>query len=144
MFEQRLESDHEARWWRPLPDGRIGCQLCPRACKLREGQRGVCFVRQRRHGSLCLTDYGRSSGFWVDPVEKKPLNHFYPGTGVLSFGTVGCSLGCRFCQNWELSNPRKSGRRSEECATPEVIARAASALGCQAVAFTYNDPVIFA
>ncbi len=99
--------DHyNARYWRLLDNGKIQCDLCPRACKLGEGQRGFCFVRQRRDNRMTLATYGRSSGFCIDPIEKKPLNHFYPGTGVLSFGTAGCNLGCRFCQNWHSKCPK--------------------------------------
>jgi pyruvate formate lyase activating enzyme len=131
------------RWWHALEDGRIQCDLCPRDCRLREGQRGFCFVRQRVGGQLYLTTYGRSSGFCVDPIEKKPLNHFYPGTSVLSFGTAGCNLGCRFCQNWDISKAREWDTLADE-ASPEAIAEAARRMGCRSVAFTYNDPVIFA
>ena len=138
-----LESNHPGRWWTPLADGRIECRLCPRYCKLNEGQRGFCFVRRRAGDQIVLTTYGRSSGFCVDPIEKKPLNHFYPGTSVLSFGTAGCNLGCRFCQNWDISNAREFDRLADE-ASPETIAAAARRLGCRSVAFTYNDPVIFA
>jgi pyruvate formate lyase activating enzyme len=126
-----------------LPDGRMECRLCPRFCKLQEGQRGFCFVRQRTGGGMVLTTYGRSSGFCVDPIEKKPLNHFLPGTSVLSFGTAGCNLGCRFCQNWDISKARESDRLSD-VASPDAIAASAKRLGCRSVAFTYNDPVIFA
>ena len=136
-------SDYPGRWWTVLPDGRIECQLCPRFCKLNEGQRGFCFVRQRISDRIVLTTYGRSSGFCVDPIEKKPLNHFLPGTAVLSFGTAGCNLGCRFCQNWDISKARVWDKLAE-VASPERIARAAKRLGCRSVAFTYNDPVIFA
>jgi len=132
-----------ARWWHRLDDGRIQCDLCPRDCKLTEGQRGFCFVRQRVGDQMVLTTYGRSSGFCVDPIEKKPLNHFYPGSSVLSFGTAGCNLGCRFCQNWDISKARVADRLQDQ-ATPEEIARRAVELGCRSVAFTYNDPVIFA
>jgi len=142
-FEPATESNYEADWWTTLPDGRIECQLCPRECKLHEGQRGFCFVRRRVKDRLVLTTYGRSSGFCVDPMEKKPLNHFYPGTSVLSFGTAGCNLGCKFCQNWSISKAREVDRLAD-AASPETIARAAQRLGCKAVAFTYNDPVIFA
>jgi len=142
MLKPNLESDHPAQWWSMLPDGRLECQLCPRLCKLHEGQRGFCFVRQRVNNQLVLTTYGRSSGFCIDPMEKKPLNHFYPGTSVLSFGTAGCNLGCRFCQNWAISKARESDRLAD-AAEPVTIARAARRLGCKAVAFTYNDPVIF-
>jgi len=135
------------RWWHLLEDGRLQCDLCPRDCRLHEGQRGLCFVRMRGEGalrdSLLLTTYGRSSGFCVDPIEKKPLNQFYPGTSVLSFGTAGCNLTCKFCQNWDISKSREFDRLTDQ-ASPEVIARAAVELGCRSVAFTYNDPVIFA
>jgi pyruvate formate lyase activating enzyme len=125
------------------PDGRLECRLCPRYCKLQAGQRGFCFVRQRVGDALVLTTYGRSSGFCIDPIEKKPLNHFLPGTSVLSFGTAGCNLGCRFCQNWDISKAREFDRLAD-AASPEVIAGAAKRLGCRSVAFTYNDPVVFA
>ena len=137
------QSNHPARWWTPLPDGRIECRACPRLCKLQAGQRGFCFVRQNVGGRMVLTTYGRSSGFCVDPIEKKPLNHFYPGTSVLSFGTAGCNLGCRYCQNWDISKAREFDRLADQ-ASPETIAAAAQKLGCRSVAFTYNDPVIFA
>jgi pyruvate formate lyase activating enzyme len=130
------------KYWHRLEDGRIQCDVCPRFCKLNEGQRGMCFVRAREGDAVVLTTYGRSSGFCVDPIEKKPLNHFYPGSAVLSFGTAGCNLACRFCQNWDISKSREVSRLSDP-ATPEAIARAAQDLGCKSVAFTYNDPVIF-
>ncbi len=133
---------HPARYWRRLDDGRIGCDLCPRLCRLKDGQRGLCFVRQNLGGELVLTTYGRSSGFCVDPIEKKPLNHFHPGSAVLSFGTAGCNLACRFCQNWDISKSRQMDTLADD-ASPETIARAAAELGCRSVAFTYNDPVIF-
>ncbi len=137
------ESSHPARWWHALDDGRIQCDLCPRDCKLHEGQRGACFVRRMEHGRMVLTTYGRSSGFCVDPIEKKPLNHFYPGSSVLSFGTAGCNLACKFCQNWDISKSKDMDRLMES-ASPGKIARVAQELGCKSVAFTYNDPVIFA
>jgi len=137
------ESSYPGRWWNPLPDGRLECRLCPRFCKLNEGQRGFCFVRKRLDNEIVLTTYGRSSGFCIDPVEKKPLNHFLPGTSVLSFGTAGCNLGCRFCQNWDISKAREWDKLAD-AASPEDIAREARRLGCRSVAFTYNDPVIFA
>jgi len=130
------------RYWYPLADGRVQCDLCPRRCRLHEGQRGFCFVRMNQGGQIVLTTYGRSSGFCIDPIEKKPLNHFLPGTAVLSFGTAGCNLGCRFCQNWDISKSREMDTLADE-ASPETIARVAEALGCRSVAFTYNDPVIF-
>jgi len=136
------QGTHPTRYWHRLPDGRIQCDVCPRACKLREGQRGFCFVRARVGDAIVLTTYGRSSGFCVDPIEKKPLFHFLPGTPVLSFGTAGCNLGCRFCQNWDISKSREVDTLAQE-ASPEEIALAAERLGCRSVAFTYNDPVIF-
>src|SRR5678816_2529788 len=130
------------KYWHAVDDGRIQCDLCPRFCKLREGQRGMCFVRARENDAIVLTTYGRSSGFCIDPVEKKPLNHFLPGSAVLSFGTAGCNLACDFCQNWDISKSREVETLSEN-ASPDAIARAAAETGCRAVAFTYNDPVIF-
>jgi len=130
------------KYWHALDNGRVQCDLCPRFCKLQEGQRGLCFVRGRQDDRIVLATYGRSSGFCVDPIEKKPLNHFLPGTPVLSFGTAGCNLACKFCQNWDISKSRETDTLADQ-ATPEVIARAAERLGCASVAFTYNDPVIF-
>jgi pyruvate formate lyase activating enzyme len=130
------------RYWHRLEDGRIQCDVCPRLCKLHEGQRGLCFVRARQGDQMVLTTYGRSSGFCIDPIEKKPLNHFLPGTPILSFGTAGCNLTCKFCQNWDISKARELDRL-QDLATPEAIAEAALASGCRSVAFTYNDPVIF-
>ena len=130
------------RYWHKLDDGRVQCDVCPRYCKLHDGQRGLCFVRARRGDAIWLTTYGRSSGFCVDPIEKKPLNHFLPGTAVLSFGTAGCNLTCKFCQNWDISKSREIDTLAD-AASPVAIARAAEQLGCRAVAFTYNDPVIF-
>jgi len=138
-----VEAAHPGRWWHALEDGRLQCDLCPRDCRLHEGQRGLCFVRRMQGGRMVLTTYGRSSGFCVDPIEKKPLNHFYPGTSVLSFGTAGCNLACKFCQNWDISKSRELDRLQDE-ASPETIARAAVQLGCKSVAYTYNDPTIFA
>src|ERR687887_1773704 len=142
-MEQSIIEGVPGRYWHRLEDGRIQCDLCPRFCKLHEGQRGLCFVRARQNDQIVLTTYGRSSGFCVDPIEKKPLNHFLPGTSVLSFGTAGCNLGCQFCQNWSISKSREVASLSES-ATPEAVAAAAQRLGCRSVAFTYNDPVIWA
>ena len=130
------------RYWHKLDDGRVQCDLCPRLCKLREGQRGLCFIRANRNDQIVLTSYGRSSGFCIDPIEKKPLNHYLPGTAVLSFGTAGCNLACKFCQNWDISKSREIDTLGDR-AEPEKIARVAQQLGCRSVAFTYNDPVIF-
>ena len=137
------ESNYPARYWHWLDDGRMQCDLCPRDCRLHDGQRGACFVRQRVGDQMILTTYGRSSGFCIDPIEKKPLNHFYPGSSVLSFGTAGCNLACKFCQNWDISKSRDMDRLMDQ-ATPEAIADAAARNACKSVAFTYNDPVIFA
>lgn len=142
---QKAETDfyRPGRWWHKLEDGRIQCDLCPRFCRLKSGQRGFCFVRLCEGEQIVLTTYGRSSGFCIDPIEKKPLNHFYPGSSVLSFGTAGCNLGCRFCQNWDISKAREMERLADQ-ATPEMIAQSAARQGCRSVAFTYNDPTIFA
>ncbi|RMD78355.1 MAG: AmmeMemoRadiSam system radical SAM enzyme [Gammaproteobacteria bacterium] len=131
-----------ARYWHRLPDGRLQCDLCPRYCKLRDGQAGLCFVRRRQGEGMVLSTYGRSSGYCVDPIEKKPLYHFLPGTPVLSFGTAGCNLACKFCQNWDMSKAREMDVLADQ-APPELIAAAARELGCSSVAYTYNDPVIF-
>ncbi len=130
------------RYWQTLDDGRVQCDICPRHCRLGEGQRGLCFVRAREHDQIVLKTYGRSSGFCVDPIEKKPLNHFLPGTPVLSFGTAGCNLTCKFCQNWDISKSREIDTLADS-ASPQALAHAAQQTGCRSVAFTYNDPVIF-
>lgn len=132
-----------ANWWHALADGRLQCDLCPRQCRLSEGQRGLCFVRQRQNNQLILDTWGRSSGFCVDPIEKKPLNHFYPGSSILSFGTAGCNLACKFCQNWDISKSRDTDKLGQQV-LPEHIANACQQLQTPAVAFTYNDPIIFA
>ena len=130
------------KYWHVLEDGRVQCDVCPRACKLHEGQQGLCFVRANKDSEIVLTTYGRSSGYCIDPIEKKPLNHFLPGSPVLSFGTAGCNLACKFCQNWDISKSREVDTLADE-ASPGKIARVASELGCRSVAYTYNDPVIF-
>jgi pyruvate formate lyase activating enzyme len=137
------DAAYPGRYWHQIEDGRIQCDLCPRDCRLHEGQRGACFVRQRLGDQMVLTTYGRSSGFCIDPIEKKPLNHFYPGSSVLSFGTAGCNLACKFCQNWDISKSRDMDRLMDQ-ASPALIAEAAYRTGSRSVAFTYNDPVIFA
>ena len=142
MNQAVLHDTVPTRYWHALENGRIQCDLCPRFCKLLEGQRGLCFVRARENDQIVLKTYGRSSGFCVDPIEKKPLNHFLPGTPILSFGTAGCNLACKFCQNWDISKSREQDTLADQ-ASPERIARAAARLGCSSVAFTYNDPVIF-
>ena len=134
--------NHKTKYWELLADGRVQCNVCPRECKLNEGQRGLCFVRACRDKEITLTTYGRSSGFCIDPIEKKPLNHFLPGTPVLSFGTAGCNLTCKFCQNYDISKSREMDKLADQV-SPEKIAIMAEELGCKSVAFTYNDPTIF-
>jgi pyruvate formate lyase activating enzyme len=136
------ESAIATRYWHRLADGRVQCDVCPRACRMHEGQRGLCFVRGVEQGEVRLYTWGRSSGFCVDPIEKKPLNHFLPGSAVLSFGTAGCNLACKFCQNWDMSKSREMDTLADR-ATPAMLAAAAVRLGCASVAYTYNDPVIF-
>ena len=133
---------HPTQYWRLLDDGRLQCDVCPRECRLQEGQRGLCYVRGREGDEVVLYSYGRSSGFCVDPIEKKPLNHFLPGSSVLSFGTAGCNLACKFCQNWDMSKSREMDTLADT-AMPVRLAETAVELGCQSIAFTYNDPVIF-
>ncbi len=133
---------HLGRWWSRHGE-RIQCDLCPRHCQMKPGQRGFCFVRKATLEGVSLTTYGRSSGFCIDPIEKKPLNHFFPGSSVLSFGTAGCNLACKFCQNWDISKSREMDRLMD-AASPTDLARVAKKNGCRSIAFTYNDPVIFA
>jgi pyruvate formate lyase activating enzyme len=130
------------KYWHKLEDGRVQCDLCPRDCKLKEGQRGLCFVRANENNQIVLTSYGRSSGFCIDPIEKKPLNHFLPGSPILSFGTAGCNLACKYCQNWDMSKARDMDRLMDE-ASPETLAITAERVGAKSIAYTYNDPVIF-
>ncbi|MGH8283004.1 MAG: AmmeMemoRadiSam system radical SAM enzyme [Gammaproteobacteria bacterium] len=141
-MENRAETIIPTRYWHVLDDGKVQCDVCPRACRLNEGQRGLCFVRGREQGQIKLFSYGRSSGFCIDPVEKKPLNHFLPGTSVLSFGTAGCNLACKFCQNWDMSKSREMDTLAD-LAMPESLAQTAQGFGCASLAFTYNDPVVF-
>src|SRR5579871_3963779 len=137
-----MDTMHPGRWWHKVDDGRFHCDLCPRGCTLKPGQAGFCYVRVADEKGIQLNTYGRSSGFCIDPIEKKPLNHFLPGTPILSFGTAGCNLGCKFCQNWDISKSREIDTLADS-ASPDALARAALRLGCRSVAFTYNDPVIF-
>lgn len=133
---------YPTKYWHITKENKIQCDVCPRGCKLQEGQRGLCYVRGRENNQIVLYTYGRSSGFCIDPIEKKPLNHFFPGSSILSFGTAGCNLICQFCQNWSISKSREMDTLADE-ASPELIAKAAKKLNCKSVAFTYNDPVIF-
>lgn len=135
---------HEARYWEPAAGGKVRCTLCPRDCRIGEGQAGFCFVRRNEGGKLVTSAWGRSTGFAVDPIEKKPLAHFHPGARVLSFGTAGCNLGCRFCQNWDISKARLDELHSEVDWTPERVVALARDAGCPGIAFTYNDPIIWA
>jgi len=140
---QKIENNTvTTRYWHRLDDGRVQCDLCPRFCKLKDGQQGLCFVRANQNNQIVMTSYGLSSGFCIDPIEKKPLNHFLPGTPVLSFGTAGCNLSCKFCQNWDMSKSREMQTLAAK-AGPQTIAEQAQAHDCRSVAFTYNDPVIF-
>ena len=140
--QSTTETVVETRYWHALPDGRVQCDICPRACRMHEGQRGLCFVRGAEAGGVKLFTYGRSSGFCVDPIEKKPLNHFLPGSAVLSFGTAGCNLACKFCQNWDMSKSREMDTLADR-ASPTELAAAAERLGCASIAYTYNDPTVF-
>ncbi|UCH53985.1 MAG: AmmeMemoRadiSam system radical SAM enzyme [Pseudomonadota bacterium] len=142
MSAETFSDTVATKYWHTLEDGRVQCDVCPRFCKLHAGQRGLCFVRANQDGKVVLTTYGRSSGFCVDPIEKKPLNHYLPGTPILSFGTAGCNLACKFCQNWDISKSREMDTLMDQ-ASPATIARAAHDLGCKSVAYTYNDPIIF-
>ncbi len=142
MIQSKAPATFPTEYWHILEDGRIQCDVCPRACKLREGQQGLCFVRARQDDKIVLTSYGRSSGFCIDPIEKKPLNHFLPGTPILSFGTAGCNLACKFCQNWDMSKSRQMDTLMDQ-AMPEQLAITAEKLGCRSLAYTYNDPIIF-
>lgn len=142
MMSPTFKTVVSTRYWHKLAGDRVQCDLCPRACRLKEGQTGFCFVRANKGGEVVLTTYGRSSGFCLDPIEKKPLYHFLPGTPTLSFGTAGCNLACKFCQNWNISKSRAMDQLAN-FATPEMIAQAAQRSGCRSVSYTYNDPVVF-
>jgi pyruvate formate lyase activating enzyme len=131
-----------AQWWEPDGNGKILCTLCPRYCKIGEGQAGFCFIRQNHNNKLYSIGYGRPTGFAIDPVEKKPLSHFYPGTSILSFGTAGCNLGCKFCQNWSISKAKADDLNSIY-ASPEDVVNLAKKYKVPSIAFTYNDPTVF-
>ena len=131
-----------AKWWESTDNNKILCTLCPRYCKIGEGQPGFCFIRQNIDGKLYSIGYGKPTGFAVDPIEKKPLNHFLPGTKILSFGTAGCNLGCKFCQNWSMSKAKLDDLNSLE-ASPEEVVNLAKRYHTPSIAYTYNDPTIF-
>lgn len=137
-----LTSTYPTKHWHKLVDGRIQCDICPRQCQLKPGQDGFCAVRGYAESGLVLRTFGRSIGLCIDPIEKKPLHHFLPGSSVLSFGTAGCNLSCRFCQNWNMSKARAI-HASTTISTPEAIAHAAKKFNCRSIAYTYNDPVVF-
>jgi pyruvate formate lyase activating enzyme len=137
-----MNTHFPTKYWHRIDEERIQCDLCPRYCRIKEGKQGFCYVRENHNGAVVLNTYGRSSGFCIDPIEKKPLNHFLPGTPVFSFGTAGCNLACKFCQNWDISKSREMDTLADQ-ASPEAIALTAHRLGCRSVAYTYNDPVIF-
>jgi len=137
-----LKNYHSTQYWHAIDENKVQCDLCPRFCQLAEGQRGFCFIRLNHNHQVMLSSYARSSGFAIDPIEKKPLNHFYPGSKVFSFGTAGCNLNCKFCQNWDMSKSREMDRLTST-ATPQQIALSAQQNHCKSVAYTYNDPVIF-
>ena len=131
-----------AKWWEPTDNNKILCTLCPRYCKIGEGQPGFCYIRQNHQGKLYSIGYGKPTGFAIDSVEKKPLNHFLPGTNILSFGTAGCNLGCKFCQNWSMSKAKLDDLHSLDV-SPEGVVELAKSYDTPSIAFTYNDPTIF-
>jgi pyruvate formate lyase activating enzyme len=137
-----MQNYKPTQYWHAINNNKVQCDLCPRYCQLSEGQRGFCFIRLNMNNQVILSSYGRSSGFAIDPIEKKPLNHFYPGSNILSFGTAGCNLNCKFCQNWDMSKSREMDRLSST-ASPQQIALYAQQNQCKSVAYTYNDPIIF-
>lgn len=141
-MNSQINKYHPAKWWKPADNGKLLCTLCPRYCTIGIGQAGFCFIRQNIEGNLYSTGYGRPTGFAIDPIEKKPLNHFLPGSEILSFGTAGCNLGCKFCQNWLTSKAKLDNVRSLY-ASPEDVISIAKKNRVPSIAFTYNDPVIF-
>jgi pyruvate formate lyase activating enzyme len=136
------ESLHEARWWETEPNGKVHCYLCPRHCHIGEGQAGFCFIRANEGGKLYSLGYAHPAALQIDPIEKKPLNHFLPGTRVFSMGTAGCNMGCFFCQNWDISKSRSDQVHSSHM-PPEDVVQLAIRSGCPSIAFTYNEPTIW-
>jgi pyruvate formate lyase activating enzyme len=139
---QSARALHEARWWEPDPSGRIHCYLCPRHCHIGPGQAGFCYIRVNQNGKLYSLGYASPAAIQVDPIEKKPLNHFLPGTRVFSMGTAGCNMGCFFCQNWDISKSHQDQVNSRHV-SPEEVPRLATEYGCASIAFTYNEPTIW-
>lgn len=136
------ENYHIAKWWELKSNGKILCTLCPRYCTIGEGQKGFCYIRENIDNKLYSIGYGKPTGFAIDPIEKKPLSHFLPGTNVLSFGTAGCNLGCKFCQNWTMSKSKIDDINSLN-ASPEDVVQLAKKYNTPSIAYTYNDPTIF-
>ena len=139
---QETEQLHEASWWEAEPGGRVHCYLCPRHCHIHAGQSGFCFIRVNRGGKLYSLGYGSPAALQIDPIEKKPLSHFLPGSRVFSMGTAGCNMGCFFCQNWDISKSRQDQVRSQRVA-PEDVPLLAIEHSCESIAFTYNEPTIW-
>ncbi|HXU50361.1 MAG TPA: AmmeMemoRadiSam system radical SAM enzyme [Candidatus Binatia bacterium] len=133
---------HEARWWESEANGKVHCYLCPRHCHIGEGQAGFCFIRANEGGKLYTLGYAHPAAIQIDPIEKKPLSHFLPGTRVFSMGTAGCNMGCFFCQNWDISKSRSDQVRSAHMPPEDVVALAIEN-GCPSIAFTYNEPTIW-
>ncbi|MHB8411559.1 MAG: AmmeMemoRadiSam system radical SAM enzyme [Candidatus Acidiferrales bacterium] len=140
---RKSESLHEARWWDADASGKLHCYLCPRHCHIGDGQAGFCFIRVNQGGKLYSLGYASPAAIQIDPIEKKPLNHFLPGTKILSMGTAGCNMGCFFCQNWDISKSRSDQVHSTHL-EPEQVVELAIHHGCPAIAFTYNEPTIWA
>ena len=133
----------EAKYYEVLDQGRVHCYLCPKHCKIWQGLAGFCFIRKNIGGKLYSLGYGRPAAVNIDPIEKKPLFHFLPGTRILSMGTAGCNMGCKFCQNWDISKA-KADQVHSRFLSPEAVVEAAVQYRCPSIAFTYNEPTIFA
>src|SRR5579859_3130823 len=133
---------HEAQWWEPEANGKVHCYLCPRHCHIGRGQSGFCYIRTNQEGKLYSLGYGAPAALQVDPIEKKPLNHFLPGSRVFSMGTAGCNMGCFFCQNWDISKSRQDQVNARDV-PPEEVPQLALRYGCDSIAFTYNEPTIW-
>jgi len=142
IMKSFVETKHEARWWETMADGRLHCYLCPRHCHIGEGQSGFCFIRKHEAGRLLQLGYGRPAAIQIDPVEKKPLNHFFPGSKIFSMGTAGCNMGCFFCQNWDISKAKADQVNAADL-SPDAVVDLAQEQGCPHLAFTYNEPTIW-
>jgi len=135
-------SQVEARYYKKLPDREIECELCPRACRLGDKERGYCGVRENQGGTYYTLVYGKACSVNIDPIEKKPFFHFLPGTSALSMATAGCNVNCKFCQNWEISQVRPEQVDHRDF-SPEMVAAEAQAYRCPSVAYTYTEPIVF-